>query len=184
MEQNICTQCGTACATKMKYCTNCGFELPKIETPTAQVKSEHSSNLFNKKKISGILVGALAFVLSYFAVQLLFFPKDALDKDIMNVASEINKTCPIVIDSETRLDNTLALPDNTFQYNYTLLNIELSNADTAGLRSYLKENIINQAKTNPQMQYQRDHDWILNYYYKDKNGMFLILIVVKPEMYK
>ena len=42
---------------------------------------------------------------------------------MMAAASEINKTCPIMVDQYTQLDNALALPDNSFQYNYTLIDI-------------------------------------------------------------
>ena len=44
-----------------------------------------------------------------------------------------------MVDSETRLDNTIALPGNVFQYHYTLVNrtakeIEIKEIDWAGTR--------------------------------------------------
>ncbi len=77
----------------------------------------------NKKKsqvmtIVGVIVGMLAYIL---VKQFLFAPP-SLDKSLMKIASEINKTCPMMVDSETRLDNTTALPNNVFRYNYTFIN--------------------------------------------------------------
>ncbi len=37
----------------------------------------------------------------------------------MEIASEINKSCPMMIDKETQFDNALAMPGKVFQYNYT-----------------------------------------------------------------
>jgi hypothetical protein len=61
--------------------------------------------------------------------------------------------------------------------------MDKSHVDTLSLKNYLEPIIINQAKTNPQMQYQREHKWILNYYYKDMKGIYLLMISVTPDKY-
>jgi hypothetical protein len=102
----------------------------------------------------------------------------------MEIASELNKTCPVMVDAETRLDNTVALPDNVFQYNYTLVNMEKSSVDTMAIKNFLVPTVKNFVKTNPQMKYQRDHKTTLNYYYKDRVGLYLFLISITPDQYE
>ncbi len=136
------------------------------------------------KKALVVIVWAITFGLSYFAVQQLFFKAPPLDKIMMGVADEINKTCPFMVDSETRLDNAISFPKNVFQYNYTLVNIEKASTDTLEMREYLEPTITNYVKTNPQMKFQRDSKTTINYYYKDKAGLFLMLISVTPEKYQ
>lgn len=111
------------------------------------------------------------------------FNFNSYDKVMMEVASELNKSCPIMVDSETRLDNTIALPDNVFQYFYTLVNMTKETTDFEFMKTQLEPTIINFVKTNPEMKFQRDHKTTVKYSYKDKNGIFLFTISVTPDMY-
>lgn len=88
-----------------------------------------------------------------------------------------------MIDNATRLDNTLALPDNTFQYNYTLTVVKDS-LDVDALRNYVEPRIINTIKTEPQMKIIRDNKTTVNYSYKDVEGVTLFTISVKPDQYE
>jgi hypothetical protein len=190
MEKVTCSKCGADNTTKSKYCSSCGYELPKfqVEDLNRNIQQNTPSKSDSKKKIIGIeikiAIGVITFLIVYFGVQQIFFKSATIDKEMMNTANEINMTCPFMVDSETRLDNTLALPDNVFQYNYTLINVEKSKADTVSIKNYLEPNILNLVRTSPQMQYQRDHKWTLNYFYKDKSGLYLLLIRVTPEKYE
>lgn len=186
MENLKCTHCETENPVRNKYCFSCGYELPKIAVASSDstIPPPKRKNTDGRKKTLGIIVGAIAFVLSYFVVQQLFFSMPPLDRAMMEVASEINKTCPIMVDAETRLDNAISLPKNIFQYNYTLINVDKASVDTVEMREFLEPTIVNFVKTNPQMKFQRDHETTINYYYKDKEGNFLITISVTPEKYK
>ena len=100
------------------------------------------------------------------------------------IANEMNKSCPRLVDAETRLD-TVTLPSKTvFQYNYTLINYEKTEIDTVKIKSNLEQNIIQLIKTNPQMEYQRQNKVTMNYIYNDKNGDYLMSIIITPELYK
>jgi hypothetical protein len=183
MEKVICKNCGFDNDTKSKYCKDCGHELPKVEiVVTENSVIEKKIVKRDNKKILSSVIGVIAFFITFYAVQHFFF-NSSIDKDMMAVASELNKSCPVMVDSETRLDNTIALPDKVFQYNYTLVNVDKSQADTISMKNYLEPNIINQVKTNPQMQYQREHKWTLNYLYKDKKGLYLLMVKVTPDKY-
>ncbi|NLN95809.1 MAG: hypothetical protein GX128_06545 [Bacteroidales bacterium] len=137
-----------------------------------------------KKKIIGMIVGAAAFLIAYFAVQQVLFKPPTFDKQMIQIASELNKSCPIMVDAETQLDNTVALPDNTFQYNYTLVSMERATLDISELENYLQPIILNNIKTNPDLKTFRDNDVIMAYNYKDKNGEHLFKLTFKPEIYK
>ena len=88
-----------------------------------------------------------------------------------------------MIDEQTRFDNAFALPGNTMQYNYTLINYEKGSIDTLGLKEVLKPSIVNNIRTNPQMAFFRERKTTLNYYYKDMNGEYVCIITVTPEQY-
>ena len=172
-----CNECGNENTDNSMYCSNCGYELLKQ-------KEDHSEQKPIKKvdykKLMGMIVGAIALIIAYFLVQQLFNTPN-LDKELMKTASEINKSCPIMIDNETRLDNTMTLPSKTLQYNFTLIGMEKETVDIIELKSYLEQNIINNVRTNPDMKFFRDNKIITNYYYKDKDGIYLFTISVTPE---
>jgi hypothetical protein len=185
MEKVKCTNCGSENTSKAKYCSDCGYELPKqlivIEEPVIEQKPVKNNT---NKKTLGTLIGIIAFAVAYIAVQQFFFKNVSIDKEMMKLASEINKSCPVMIDAETRLDNTIGMTNRVFQYNYTLVNIEKATTDTMAMKNYLEPMIINLVRSNPQMKYQRDNKWTLNYNYKDKAGIYLFMLSITPDKYK
>ena len=144
---------------------------------------EKAEDKGKSKKIIGTIVGILAFGLSYVAVQQLFFKPVTFDKAMMEAASELNKTCPVMVDEETRLDNAMALPDNIFQYNYTLINLDKSQVNIDTVKKYIEPGLINNVKTNPDLKVYRENKVTMAYNYKDKNGVFILKINVTPELY-
>ncbi|MFH1005832.1 MAG: zinc ribbon domain-containing protein [Bacteroidota bacterium] len=184
MEKVKCTQCGTENYTNSKYCVRCGYELSKIQTvePTQTVLKSTTTKQDRKKKIISTTVGMICFALAYYGVQQLFFP--SFDKQLVKIADELNKTCPVMIDQYTRWDNIMPLPNNSFQYNYTIIGNSKSeiNLDTA--KKYIKPNIINNVKKNPDLKFFRDHKTTLIYNYRDKNGEFVLNFSVTPDMYE
>ena len=197
MDKVICTHCKTENSSKAKYCIECGFELPKI---IKEVVPEVQTTVKPKKKrkyvsllvIISLIVITLS-VLGYFTYQKLVENKVfATIENVINtaknplqlIANEMNKSCPMMVDAETRLDK-ITLPSKTvFQYNYTLINYEKTEIDTVKIKSNLEQNIIRLTKTNPQMQYQRENNVTMNYIYNDKNGDYLMSIIITPELYK
>ena len=114
--------------------------------------------------------------------------KDLSDDDwgiiLGKITDEVNKTCPKMIDKETRLDNTIALSNRTIQYNYTMVNLEKESIDIDYFEQNLKPVILNEVKTNPGLKKFRDNEVSMSYYYKDKNGKFLIMLKFNPDSYK
>jgi hypothetical protein len=97
----------------------------------------------------------------------------------------INKTCPRMVDNETKWDNTSFNPSSfTFQYNYTLINKNKSEVDTAALITYLFPILINNARTNPDFKTFLASRVKLSYSYSDKNGEYLFRVLITPEQYE
>ncbi len=103
---------------------------------------------------------------------------------LYKVSAEINKKCPMVVDKDTRLDNTLVLSNKTIQYNYTLVNLEKEETDIEVLEKEFIPLLLKDVKTNPGLKIFRDRDVTLSYYYKDKNGDFILNFKATPELYK
>ena len=182
---NRCEKCDTINSDNAKYCKNCGYEIPKITiVEKIEINTAPKKKRLNKKQIEAI-VGAVIGLIIMFSIQYFFFGKkpQSFDKEMLQYASEINKSCPIMIDAETRLDNAIALPKKTFQYNYTLVNCEQGYIDTTDIVTRIEPRIVNTVKSSPEMAYLRERDVIFSYNYSDKNGNYLFKILVTPVEY-
>jgi hypothetical protein len=108
---------------------------------------------------------------------------DGADGVLKLMASEVNKQCPMKVDNETRLDKAEALPGNKFSYEYTLLNAEASQLDTAAFRQRMAPVILNNLKTNVAFQYFREKKVTMIFNYNDKNGALLSSIAFGSDEY-
>lgn len=115
--------------------------------------------------------------------QKIIFNSILFDRQLSKIAEEINKSCPIKIDNETRLDDVSAVPGNTLQSNYTLINMVKDSIDIVSAKENLEQNILNNAKTNPNMKTFRDFKTTLIYNYRDRHGDFVLKITITPEQY-
>jgi hypothetical protein len=186
MDKVKCTHCEEYNNTNAKYCFRCGYELPKVNMEsmgtTASKKSEKGK--LNSKNLVGSVTGVVAFTLAYFLVQQVFFKPPSYDKIMMKAASELNESCPMMVDQYTRLDNAVALPGNIFQYNYTLVDMTKAEVNLDTVKKYFEPGIINNVKTNPDLKLQRDNKTTMVYNYRDKNGIFVVKFSVTPELYE
>ena len=182
---NICTNCDTENNLDAKFCKSCGHSLPK-QTPLEEVVQTKTDEKVIKKKsnIAAVIGSVVGFFAMYFLVQSFFNNDNSVDKEMKTVADEINKMCPVQVDEETVLENTMAAPGKIFQYNYKLINLEKSEIQIDTFRKYVYPGILENIKTNPSMEPQRKMEVTLRYYYKDKNGAFVDEYVVKPNDYK
>lgn len=137
----------------------------------------------NKKKTINLIGGLLAGLTIAILINQIIFKAPSFDKQMMAAASKINESCPIIVDQDTRLDNTIVLPKNIFQYNYTLVNLIKDSIDINGLKDYLQLNILNNIKTNPDLKTYRDNKVTMAYFYKDKNGEFVLKIAITADEY-
>jgi hypothetical protein len=98
-------------------------------------------------------------------------------------ASLVNASCPMMIDKITRLDNAIALPNNEFQYNYTLLNTYLASTDINYMREVMYPTILNGIKTNPALALFRDRGTTISYSYNDAEGVFMFKMSFSKQDY-
>jgi len=102
---------------------------------------------------------------------------------VERLAESINFKCPFLVDEDTRMDSVHILPDSTFQYNYTLINQDKDKLDITGLRNYIGPRLQHDAMNSSTMKLHRDHNLSLVFYYRDRNGEFVLQIVLEPEDY-
>ena len=137
----------------------------------------------NTKASLGIGFGIIVAVL----IQQILIPKvfsPSFDSQLMKLSSEINKNCPFMIDSETRLDNTFGGAGKSIAYNYTLINLLKSDIDIDYFESLMKPQILNNIKTNPDLKLFRDNDVSFIYNYNDKSSARVTTIKFTPNDYK
>lgn len=182
MKDKNCANCDTLNLNNAKYCSQCGYELPKLEVDKMAIETIAEKPKNKRAKIIPAVVGVLAFMISYWGVQQLF--STSIEKELREAANELNKNCPVMIDSETRLDNTMVIDAKTFQYNYTLVGMEIATIDTVDFNNYMEPSIVLQTKSNPQLEFVRKGKVTLNYLYKDKNGAYISMIRVTPDKYQ
>ncbi|BAX80635.1 hypothetical protein [Labilibaculum antarcticum] len=209
-----CNECGHLNEVKTEYLTFCSGCKKKLDNSFTNWKINNQEGSFEdykrliciseqdveqlnktekKKNTKGIKywIGFAVFFTIFYVIGqfggdkiMNLFREPAFDKAMMEIASELNESCPIMVDQETRLDNAIAMQDNKFQYNYTLVNVVKDSINIEELKNNLSPTIVNFVKTNPDMKNIRDHETIVNYSYKDMTGVFLFTISVKPIEYK
>lgn len=188
MQKVTCTTCGSENKPNLKYCFNCGYELPKV---VVEVVHDNTIELLHKrKKRKNLIIGLVvaftvvgimsATVLSMQKAIKPFFTGKILDTAV----SEVNKGCPVMVDQYTRLDSASVVAENSMQYNYTLINTELGEVNQDTIKKYLFPEIINNVKNSPEMKVFRDFKTTFIYSYRDKNGLAIVKFQVTPEMYE
>lgn len=135
------------------------------------------------KYLKTILGVAIAVAVSFVLRNYVFHEDNSIDKKLKAASEEANKMCPIVLDSITRMDNTIALPHETFQYNYTI-KIDTNKTSISQLKMNLEKSILNSVKTNPSTKEFRDNNVTMDYSYNDDEGNFLFKIEITPDKYK
>ncbi|ABQ06763.1 zinc ribbon domain-containing protein [Flavobacterium johnsoniae] len=182
--KNTCLNCENENNTNAKYCSACGYQLHGTEdqnssTATAPRKAAKTDKKFDLKTLLGFTIG---FAIMFAATQ--FFFKPSMDKQLTEFANEFNKTCPMSVDQYTTLKNISVLPDKTIQYNYVLVGITKEQVQVDTVKKYIFPQVLQYAKTHPDMKFFRDNDITLNYSYADKTGAFITKYTVTPQMYK
>ncbi|CAN5707088.1 hypothetical protein BH10BAC2_BH10BAC2_43050 [soil metagenome] len=138
-------------------------------------------NLKKKKTTRITIIACIALVIFFFVLQM-FNKKPSTDNDVMaKAANEINKKCPIMVDSITRFDNSAALTNNIFQFNYTITNADKLNYDTTLLQNAVRPSTLHALKTDLNYKLYRDNNTTLSFVYHDKNGSYLCSILMNSS---
>jgi len=105
------------------------------------------------------------------------------DRNLRKLASEINKYCPYMLDTATRLDSASGDTLNNFTYNFTLVKQELAELDLPKLTANFRTNIVGYIKHHPDMAGFIENKVTLFYRYQDKKGNFVTEVKIGPEDY-
>jgi hypothetical protein len=129
-----------------------------------------NNNKIRNQVLLFVGVFAIAFAGTQFAMS--FFRGG--NSKLIEVAQELNKKGPQLIDPETRIDSTTAAGD-TLVYHYSLVN--MSKKDTTvnfeGAKAYIQQQAQTNFDTNTKMNELREMKVKLKYEYKDKDGQSL-----------
>ena len=100
---------------------------------------------------------------------------------LMRVASEANKSLPTMVDKETELANTGALP-GVLIYNYRFVDAVAKDISAQDVIARLKPSTVTKACTTPET---RDgllkRGVTMRYSYSDRNGAFIAAFDVTPD---
>lgn len=136
---------------------------------------------FNKTTVIIFIVLAIIIYGNYTSKS----SNESVQTTMLEVQNKMNKECPFMVDKDLRIDNSIYFSDtNTFQTNYTLVNLEVENTDIVALKEYLLQQRINFVKTSPSMDIFKDKDVILACRFLDKNGKFMVMTSISPNEYK
>lgn len=105
------------------------------------------------------------------------------DKDVVDFVKRMNKTCPSMINPETRLDKVMATSDKNLQFNYTLIHQVKDSLPIESLKKYMEPVSIDKIKNSGTLRKFLNKDLTLIYSYSDKNGEFIFKVTYTPEMF-
>lgn len=109
---------------------------------------------------------------------------NSLEKKLEKTVEDIKDQFPMQIDQFTRVDSASVIPPSTLQYYFTLTQEEKATIELDTIKKYLKPKVIENIKTNPEMEDLKKNKVTLGYQYHDKNGDSVYTLMVTPDMYK
>jgi hypothetical protein len=99
------------------------------------------------------------------------------------IIRKVNTRCPVMIDSETRLEYLRALPDPGIQYTYRLVHLSQIE-DTVAFRNLLWPGLLAAMRSDPELQSLRDKAYTIVHRYEAADGHYLLSIRILPADYK
>ena len=112
------------------------------------------------------------------------FQGPSINEQLMDTAKEINKHCPIMVDSLTRLDNSIATLDNKLQFNYTFIKTDKVDIDTSNLKSSMTSSFINKLTTDPKFKDFIQNDIAISATFYDKSGNYVCNLFIEPKQFE
>ena len=131
-----------------------------------------------RKVIKIVFVIALILLAQHF-----YFKNKMVGDEITPLVANYNNACPMMISDDIRMESVNSLPDNTVQYDFTLVRVIKENIDVKALKTSVEKEILSSSKTNPSLEAFRNNNSTVVYIYRDKNQKNLFKVVLTPEMY-
>ncbi len=134
-----------------------------------------------KSPIVTVIAATIGAVVGSMLAHQYFNRSPTIDQALMATTSQINKGLPMMVDKETRLDNTVVLPNKTIVYRYTLVNMNAADIKKGDLTTALRPQVLNSYKTDESMKSFRENGVTMQYQYSDKNGAVITSFSVNPK---
>jgi hypothetical protein len=99
------------------------------------------------------------------AVQYYFINEKPVSNELSALVTKYNSSCPVMISDDIRMESVNELPDNTVQYDFTLVRVIKGNIDVAALKKSVEKEILAASKKNPSLEAFRDNDSTVIYHY-------------------
>ncbi len=106
--------------------------------------------------------------------------KQDFNQILIETVSELNSNLPMMVDSETRLDNVVGF-NKILKYNNTLINYTASEISPSDVFNALDKKITNSVCTSKAMKIFLDNDITISYSYGGKNGKYIMDIEVSKS---
>lgn len=103
---------------------------------------------------------------------------------IADVADDLNKLCPEMMDEDTRLDSAVAPGNGSLAYYYTMVNYATEDLDTTEFKRLLTKDILKMLLYEDEIQNLSKLHVTLVYIYLDKDGRQLSTITFPYQTYR
>jgi hypothetical protein len=142
-------------------------------------EKKRKNKILVRKGIKIVFVLVLMFVIQHFYVK-----NKMIGDEITPLVANYNRACPMMISDDIRMESVNSLPENTVQYDFTLVRVQKENIDVKALKTSVEKEILSTSKTNPNLEAFRNNSSTVVYVYRDKNQKQLFDITLTPEMYQ
>lgn len=94
----------------------------------------------------------------------------AVDNVLIKVSAQMNKTLPVAVDNDTRLDSVSAVPGQHFIYHYTLVALNGNDVNADSFHDLVRPQLKSRLCDSSEMQKFLRNGVTISYLYKGKDG--------------
>jgi hypothetical protein len=105
---------------------------------------------------------------------------NSLDHTLLRVAAELNKSTPVAVDKDTRLDRISVEPGNHLTYHYTLIRVSSNRASSDAFRRVAQPQLKTRVCESPEMQRFLKSGVTIAHRYRGSDGGVIGNSEVKP----
>ena len=184
--KNICSNCEAENQITSKYCSICGYTLPLIVNQTAKTEIEQTKETKPKRrltpqKMASIVIMIISVNVGTYVTKH-FFNKTP-EKIIAEMVTEQNKTLPMMVSKDIRMEKVNSFPNGTIQFHASFLNAEKDSINLELLKHDMQESLLKTTKADPRLAVFKENNITIAYKYSDKNKNELFTINITPDMY-
>jgi hypothetical protein len=137
----------------------------------------------NKKIIIRTGIKIIVVLILMFLTQHYLIGNKTIGDEITPLVARYNNACPMMISDDISMESVNVLPDNTVQYDFTLVRVDKVEINVNALKQSVEKEILSEAKTNPSLEAFRNNNYTIVYVYRDRNQKQLFEITLARETY-